>query len=82
MIIMVLQLVFGARVSIMHAVAMSYKATSKNFFRIAGMLLLFYLVERLRYQTHYLSDILLMPPSMIAWALLYKRIYGEKGLVE
>jgi hypothetical protein len=79
---MLLQLVFGARVNIINAAVMSCKATSRNFFRIAGMLLLFYIVERLRYQTHYLSDILLMPPSMIAWALLYKRIYGEKGLIE
>jgi hypothetical protein len=32
--------------------------------------------------TYYLSDILFFPPILMAWMILYQRIYGEAGLVE
>ena len=79
---MTLQLIFAARLNVFDALQMSWKATSQRFKQILAILLIMYAAQQLSYYTHYLSDIFLMPPTMMAWALLYKRIFGEKGLVE
>lgn len=75
-------LIFAGRLSVFNALSMSYKATKTHFWHFAALILLSYVVVRLRVTTYYFSDILLMPPTIIAWMLLYKRIYGEAGLVE
>ena len=75
-------LIFAARMNVFNALTMSYKATKTHFWRFAAMILVTYLVIRLRVTTYYLSDILFFPPTLIAWMLLYKRSYGEAGLVE
>lgn len=75
-------LIFAARMSVFNAFSMSYKVTKMHFWRFAAMILVTYLVVRLRVTTYYLSDILFFPPTLIAWMLLYQRSYGEAGLVE
>ncbi len=79
---MALNLVFAARMSVVHAAKMSWVAVNQHKGRILGMLIISYAIWVLGQHTNYLSDIILMPPNAIAWALLYKRIFGERGLVE
>jgi len=79
---MTFNLVFGARIFVWEAMRMSARAVKQHFWRIFGMLLLVHLVQNIGERTFYLADILLYPPMMMSWALLYKKIFGEKGLVE
>jgi len=82
MLSLVIGLVFAARVAPIDAIKMSWKAVKQNFWKIFAMLILLYMVRSIGYRTWYASDLLLMPPSAIAWALMYKKIFSAHGLVE
>lgn len=79
---MVLNLTFGARVNVVSAIAMSWKTVRLHLWRVFGMFLISYLVWNVGMHTGYLSDLLLMPPNLMAWALLYRRMFADKGLIE
>ncbi|MCD6048250.1 MAG: hypothetical protein K0S08_1897 [Gammaproteobacteria bacterium] len=82
MLSMVLNLVFGARTSVVIAISMSWKNIRLHFWRVLGLLLITYFIWNMGVRSWYLSDLVLVPPNLMAWALLYRRMFGEKGLVE
>ncbi len=75
-----LNLIFMGHLKVIDGIALSFRAVKIHFWKILGMLVIIHLTRVLSFKTHFLSDILLMPPTYMAWALLYKNIFGEKGL--
>lgn len=73
-------LLFLAKVRIFDAFKISWQAVAKHRFSILLMIMSQLVIFSVGSLTYHISDILLVPPAYVAWALLYRRIFGEHGL--
>ena len=77
-----INLIFMAGLQVMDGFKLSIKVVRQFFWPTAGMLLILLLIRKASASSYFLSDLVLMPPAYMAWAILYKQIFGDRGLTE